>query len=62
MDQQHCIACLYFCQHYIPWTQGRFLPVEYGHCIYGRTKMCRAKRPACQHFHPKEETQCREQL
>jgi len=54
MEQQHCIACLYFCQHYIPWTNGRFLPVEYGHCIYGRTKMCRAVRPACKYFQPRK--------
>ena len=54
MNQQQCQNCIYFCRHYIPCSGG-FIPVEYGQCIYGPTKMCRACRTACSHFHPRNE-------
>lgn len=50
MEQQQCKNCIYFCQHYIPWRNGVFIPVEYGHCIYNSTKMCKTSRKACVHF------------
>ncbi len=50
MNDPTCSMCIYFCQHYIPWRGGVFIPVEYGHCIYDRVKMCRSCRKACIHF------------
>ena len=55
MDVFTCALCIYFCRHYIPYRDGKFRPVEYGHCIYARTKMCRAARKACHHFIPRTE-------
>lgn len=51
--ESKCQNCIYFCRHYVPQGDNTFLPVEYGHCIYGTTKMCRAARRACKHFQPK---------
>ena len=53
MDQPHCADCLFFCQHYIFWFGNFFLPVEYGHCIYARTKIRRPMQSACEHFRPR---------
>ena len=57
MNAQVCSMCIFFCQHFIPQTDGTYIPVEFGHCIYGNTKMCRACRKACNHFLPKEQDQ-----
>ena len=57
MEEQQCRNCAYFCQHYMPCRSGGFIPVEFVHCIYGNTKMCRACRKACKYFLPKEQDQ-----
>ena len=31
MDDFTCAMCIYFCRHYIPYHDGKFRPVEYGH-------------------------------
>ena len=56
MNEQICSMCTYYCPHYMRWHNGEFIPVDYGHCIYGRTKMCRAFRNACIHFLLREES------
>ena len=55
MERPQCQSCICFCQHYIESKNGTYLAIEFGHCIYGRTKMCRASRNACIHFLLREE-------
>ena len=50
MDEQTCGQCIYFCPHYIPWYDGKYIEANCGHCIYARTKHRKPETKACAHF------------
>ena len=43
LPEERCGNCKYFYKHYTRSSKGRYLPLDYGHCVHPRLKNRRAK-------------------
>ncbi len=51
--EQICGNCKHYVRHFVCFN-GRFSPIEQGHCTYPRNKYRTAKHNACEYFEGKE--------
>lgn len=50
-----CKACTHFYMHYVQ-HKDKYIPIDFGHCVFPRIKSRDADTKACAHFDPIDET------
>jgi len=51
-----CKTCAHFYMHYVPF-KGKYIPIDFGHCVFPRIKPRDATTKACAHFHARQEAE-----
>lgn len=49
LPEECCGNCKYFRKHYIRYSNGRYSPIRYGHCVHPKLKKRRAEE-CCPHW------------
>ncbi|MBQ3532343.1 MAG: hypothetical protein IJA51_01425 [Oscillospiraceae bacterium] len=50
MYKKCCGTCKYFRQHYVLWSNGRYVGIPHGHCVYPRLKDRRKETDGCAYW------------
>lgn len=49
-----CGSCTHFYMHYVRFENGRYIPIDFGHCVFPRIKDRDADTKACKYYEVKE--------
>ena len=59
MQKKCCGTCKHYREHYVRYSDGRYVPIAHGHCVRPRLKDRRKETDGCAYWTAKEEKDSR---